>query len=98
RRDALGLARMLSLGEITAVRTPTIEQEGLRDVSRARQRAVGDLSHARQRIMSCCCATVCTTARMLGRLGPIMTGWLANGYSRPPRRWRLPPNWRPNPC
>lgn len=50
KRDALGLARMLSLGEITQVRIPTIEQEGLRDVSRARQRAVSDLSHARQRI------------------------------------------------
>lgn len=41
QRDALGLARMLSLGEITEVRIPPIEQEGLRDVSRARQRAVG---------------------------------------------------------
>lgn len=50
RRDALGLARMLSLDEITAVRIPTVDQEGLRDVSRARQRAVGDLTHARQRI------------------------------------------------
>lgn len=50
RRDALGLARMLSLGEITAVRIPTVTQEGLRDISRARQRAVGDLTHARQRI------------------------------------------------
>lgn len=50
QRDALGLARMLSLGEITAVRVPPIDQEGLRDVSRARQRAVGDLTHARQRI------------------------------------------------
>ncbi|WP_166826303.1 IS110 family RNA-guided transposase [Brevibacterium limosum] len=50
QRDALGLARMLSLGEITAVRVPPIGQEGLRDVSRARQRAVLDLTHARQRI------------------------------------------------
>lgn len=50
KRDALGLARMLALGEITAVRIPSIDQEGLRDVSRARQRAVGDLTHARQRI------------------------------------------------
>lgn len=50
KKDALGLARMLSLGEITAVRIPSIDQEGLRDVSRARQRAVGDLTHARQRV------------------------------------------------
>lgn len=50
QRDALALARMLSLGEITEVRIPPVEQEGLRDVSRARQRAVLDLAHARQRI------------------------------------------------
>lgn len=50
QRDALGLARMLSLGEITEVRIPPVAQEGLRDVSRARQRAVLDLTHARQRI------------------------------------------------
>jgi transposase len=50
QRDALALARMLSLGEITEVRVPPIEQEGLRDVSRARQRAVEDLKHSRQRI------------------------------------------------
>lgn len=50
QKDALGLARMLSLGEITKVRIPPVEQEGLRDVSQARQRAVGDLTHARQRI------------------------------------------------
>lgn len=50
QHDALALARMLSLGEITEVRVPPVGQEGLRDVSRARQRAVGDLTHARQRI------------------------------------------------
>lgn len=50
QRDALGLARMLSLGEITEVRVPAIAQKGLWDVSHARQRAVGDITHARQRI------------------------------------------------
>lgn len=52
RRDPLGLTRMLSLGDITEVRIPSIDQEGLRDIPRARQRAVTDLSHARQRINS----------------------------------------------
>ncbi|MGC3021976.1 hypothetical protein [Brevibacterium sp. FAM 24630] len=35
-----GLARMRSLDEDTEVRIPPIEQEGLRDASQARQRAV----------------------------------------------------------
>lgn len=50
QRDALALARMLSLGEITEVRVPPIEQEGLRDLSRSRQRGMEDLKHSRQRI------------------------------------------------
>lgn len=50
RRDTLGLARMLSLGEITEARIPSVNQVGLRDVFRAWQRAGGDLAHARHRI------------------------------------------------
>lgn len=50
KRDALTLARILSLGEITAVRVPTVEQEALRDLSRARQQASKELAHSRQRI------------------------------------------------
>lgn len=34
QRHALGVAQMLSLGEITEVRIPLIEQEGLRDIAR----------------------------------------------------------------
>lgn len=41
---------MLSLGDFAEVRIPPIEQGGLRDVSRAREHAVVDLPHARQRI------------------------------------------------
>lgn len=50
KRDALVLARMLNLGEVTAVRVPTEEQEALRDLSRARQQAAKELAHSRQRI------------------------------------------------
>lgn len=50
KRDALILARMLSLGQVTAVRVPTEDQEALRDLSRARQQASKELAHARQRI------------------------------------------------
>lgn len=52
KRDALGLARILSLGQIAQVRVPTLGQEGLRDLSRARMAAAKDLAHARQRINS----------------------------------------------
>lgn len=51
KRDALALARILSLGQITEVRVPTVNQEGLRDLSRARMAAAAkDLAHCRQRI------------------------------------------------
>lgn len=50
KRDALTLARILSMGEVTEVRVPTVEQEGLRDLSRARAVAAKDLAHCRQRI------------------------------------------------
>lgn len=50
KRDALNLARMLSLGQVTRVRVPTEEQEALRDLSRARQKAARELAHARQRV------------------------------------------------
>ncbi|GAA4379929.1 IS110 family transposase [Paeniglutamicibacter cryotolerans] len=50
KRDALTLARILSLGQITEVRVPTPEQEALRDLSRARQQASKELAHSRQRI------------------------------------------------
>ncbi len=50
KRDSLILARTLSLGQVTAVRVPTEDQEALRDLSRARQQASKELAHARQRI------------------------------------------------
>lgn len=50
KRDALNLARMLSLGQVTEVRVPTEEQEALRDLSRARLAAARELAHCRQRI------------------------------------------------
>jgi transposase len=49
-RDALLLARLLRLGEITRVRVPTIEQETARDLVRAREDVRGDLMRARHRL------------------------------------------------
>jgi transposase len=47
RRDALRLARLLRLGELTPVRVPSPAEEGARDLVRAREDARGDLMRAR---------------------------------------------------
>lgn len=49
-RDALHLARLLRLGEITPVRVPSVSQEAARDLVRAREDARADLMRARHRI------------------------------------------------
>jgi transposase len=49
-RDALHLARLVRLGEIVAVRVPSIEQETCRDLVRAREDNRGDLMAARHRL------------------------------------------------
>jgi transposase len=49
-RDAAHLARLLHLGQITAVRVPTAAQEAARDLVRAREDCRGDLMTARHRI------------------------------------------------
>lgn len=49
-RDALHLARLLRLDEITPVAIPTIDQEAARDLVRAREDCRGDLMRARHRL------------------------------------------------
>lgn len=49
-KDALHLARLLRLGEITEVTIPTVEQETARDLVRTRDDARGDLMRARHRV------------------------------------------------
>ena len=50
RRDALRLAKLLRLGELTAVRVPSPTEEGARDLVRAREDARSDLMRARHRM------------------------------------------------
>jgi transposase len=50
RRDAERLARLLRLGELTAVRVPDEQEEAVRDLVRAREDARGDLMRARHRL------------------------------------------------
>jgi transposase len=49
-RDAERLARLLAAGELSFVRVPTVDEEQLRDLVRAREDLRGDLSRARQRL------------------------------------------------
>jgi transposase len=50
RRDALQLARLLRAGELTPIHVPGIEDEAIRDLSRARDDAMRDLKAAKYRL------------------------------------------------
>ena len=47
RRDAVQLARLMRSGDLTPVYVPAIEDEAIRDLSRARQDAMHDLKAAK---------------------------------------------------
>lgn len=49
-KDAVLLARLLRLGEVTSVAVPTVAQEAARDLVRAREDVRGDLMRARHRV------------------------------------------------
>jgi transposase len=49
-RDAAHLARLLHLGQITAVRVPSTDEEAARDLVPAREDRRGDLMSARHRV------------------------------------------------
>lgn len=65
-RDALLLARLLRLGEITAVTVPSLAQEAARDLVRVREDVRGDLMRARHR-----------TSKLLLRQGIVWSGGTA---------------------
>jgi len=50
RRDAVQLARLMRSGDLTAVYVPAIEDEAIRDLSRARQDTMPDLKAAKYRL------------------------------------------------
>jgi transposase len=52
RRDAQSLARLLRAGELTAVWVPDARHEAMRDLTRAREAAVADLTSKRQQVLS----------------------------------------------
>jgi transposase len=73
-KDAVHLARLLRLGEVTAVAVPSVEQEAARDLVRAREDARGDLMRARQRL-----------SKLLLRQGIVYSG--GNAWTDAHDRW-----------
>jgi transposase len=51
-RDAVQLARLARSGDLTAVDVPTVEDEAIRDLSRAREDAINDLQAAKFRLQA----------------------------------------------
>jgi transposase len=82
-KDAIHLARLLRLDEITPVVIPSVEQEAARDLVRAREDCRGDLMRARHRL-----------SKLLLRQGIVYSGgaawtgtheaWLRRQYFDPP--------------
>ena len=52
RRDAAVLARTMRAGDLTCVYVPKVEDEAIRDLTRAREDAMKDLSSAKRRLKS----------------------------------------------
>jgi transposase len=52
RRDALTLARLLRSGDLTAIYVPTVDDEAIRDVSRAREDLVRDRKRSKARLQA----------------------------------------------
>jgi transposase len=50
RRDAVQLARLMRSGDRTPVYVPTVADEAIRDLSRAREDAIADLKAAKFRL------------------------------------------------
>jgi transposase len=73
-RDALHLARLLRLGEITPVTVPSVDQEAARDLVRAREDCRGDLMRARHRL-----------SKLLLRQGIVYSG--GHGWTAAHDRW-----------
>jgi len=60
-RDAVHLARLLRLDEVTVVAIPSVDQEAARNLVRAREDCRGDLMRSRHRLSNCCYGTGSST-------------------------------------
>lgn len=50
RRDAIALARLMRAGDLTPVYVPEVEDEAIRDLTRAREDTIADLKAAKYRL------------------------------------------------
>src|SRR5436189_753383 len=50
RRDAVTLARLMRSGDLTSIYVPSVEDEAIRDLSRAREDAVADVRRSKLRL------------------------------------------------
>jgi transposase len=73
-RDAMLLARLLRMGQITGVTVPSVDQEDARDLVRAREDARGDLMRDRHRV-----------SKLLLRQGIVYSG--GHAWTGPHERW-----------
>jgi transposase len=76
RRDTVPLARLARSGERTAVYVPTVEEEAMRDLTRAREDAISDLQDATFRLTA---FVLRHDIRYVGRAhwGPAHLRWLS---------------------
>src|SRR6266511_945543 len=83
RRDAVQLARLARSGDLTAVYVPKVEDEAIRDLTRAREDAISDLKDAKCRLKA---LLLRQDSRSVGRAtwGPAHLRWLSEVGCPPP--------------
>jgi transposase len=86
RRDARPLAWLLRSGDLTPGSGPTVDEEALRDLRRAREDTLRALKAATRRLKACLRRTL--SALPVGPTGVPRTGDGAARWSVPPRRSR----------
>src|SRR5512134_1509301 len=76
RRDAIQLARLARSGDLTVVYVPKVEDEAIRDLTRAREDAISDLKDAKPRLKA---FLLRHDIRYVGRAnwGPAHLRWLS---------------------
>jgi transposase len=84
RRDCRRLARLHRAGELTPIRVPTIAEEAVRDLCRARADMLADRSRARLRLVGSCCATAGYGVTVPPGPSPMSDGCWASALKTPP--------------
>ena len=83
RRDAVQLARLARSGDLTTVYVPTVEDEAMRDLTRAREDTISDLKDAKFRLKA---FLLRQDIRYVGRAnwGPAHLRWLSEAVCPTP--------------